>query len=46
MTQGFVALAMVVAAAGWLGWNALPRRLRRKWTGGKGGCGPGCSCGD
>jgi hypothetical protein len=45
MTQGLVALAAVLGAAAWLGWHALPRRLRRKLTGGKGGCGPDCSCG-
>ncbi len=45
MTQGLIVVVVVLAAAGWLGWRALPRRLRRKLTGGKGDCGPGCNCG-
>lgn len=45
MTQNLLAAAVVLLAAAWLGWRALPSRLRRKLTGGKGGCGPGCNCG-
>lgn len=47
MTQGWIALGVVVVAAAWLGWRALPRPLRRRLTGGKtGGGGCGCGCGD
>lgn len=46
MTQTLVALCLVVAAAGWIGWTYMPRRLRKKLTGGKGGCGSNCHCGD
>jgi len=47
MTQGVVVLVVVVVAAAWLGWRALPGRVRQRLTGGKSkGCGHGCSCGD
>ncbi|MDR3440938.1 hypothetical protein [Telmatospirillum sp.] len=46
MMQGLLVLAVVTAAALWLGWRALPRRLRQKVTGKKGGGGCGCGCGD
>jgi hypothetical protein len=44
MIQGVVVLAVVTLAAAWLGWRALPARVRQKITGKKGG-GCGCGCG-
>lgn len=45
MTQNLIVVAVVLAAALWLGWRTLPKTVRRKLTGGKGGCGPDCNCG-
>jgi hypothetical protein len=43
MSQTVIAIGLVAAAVFWIAWTYLPRRLRKKMTGGK--CGPDCGCG-